>query len=375
MTASAPALTQRQSDERFMRAALRVGERFIGQTAPNPSVGCLIVRDGVIVGQGATQKGGRPHAETEALRQAGERARGATLYVTLEPCSHHGVTAPCVDAIIHAGVARVVGALQDPDPRVAGRGYELLLQAGIEVTKDICAPEALRAHRGHVLRVTQARPMLTLKLAQTKDGFAGAKMGEKRLIITGEEANHYVHMLRAQHDAIMVGVGTVRADNPSLTVRLLGMTQSPLRIIIDSHLTTPVSSELISSVAKVPSFILCGEGVDAARKAVFLHHGVRIAEVPRLSSGDVDLHKAMHFLAQQGITRVLCEGGPHLASALLDAGLVDDVLLLTAAHLEVHDGIAALSRTHRSVLQHPSLYHLRAHGHMGADIYDWYERA
>ena len=209
-------------DERFMAAALAFGRRNLGLCAPNPSVGALIVRDGVVVGRGVTSPGGRPHAERKALAEAGEGAAGATLYVTLEPCSHHGRTPPCAEAIVAAGVARVVSAIEDPDPRVAGRGHALLREAGVEVVVGIGAAQAHRDHLGHILRVTAGRPMVTLKLARTADGFAAGDEHDPRLAITGEAANLRVQVMRAMHDAIMVGVGTALGDDPLLTVRLPG---------------------------------------------------------------------------------------------------------------------------------------------------------
>src|SRR5918997_3947425 len=221
---NAPPAPAPASDARFMRLALSVGARHLGRTWANPSVGAVLVDQerGTVLAQRATGEGGRPHAERVALDAAGPAARGATLYVTLEPCSHHGRTPPCADAIVAAGIARVVGALDDPDPRVAGLGYARLRAAGIAVTVGVGAPEAARAHRGHVLRGTEGRPALTLKLAQTADGFAARRSGP-RLLITGERANARVHLLRAHADAVMVGVETVNADDPLLTVRLPGL--------------------------------------------------------------------------------------------------------------------------------------------------------
>src|SRR3954451_6954122 len=222
--AEAPASAAFAEDADFLSAAWALGGRALGRAPPNPAVGAVVVRDGVIVGRGWTRDGGRPHAETEALDDAGQAARGATLYVGLEPRSHYGKTPPCADAIIAAGIARVVSALEDPDPRVAGRGHARLRAAGIEVATGIGAEEARRANLGHILRVTQGRPMVTLKLAETADGFAAsANAHDPRLMITGQAANNRVQMMRALHDAIMIGAGTALGDDPLLTVRLPGL--------------------------------------------------------------------------------------------------------------------------------------------------------
>ena len=242
-------------DATFMAAAINYGRRGLGVTAPNPAVGCVIVKDGVIISRGATQPGGRPHAETEALRDAGEAARGATLYVSLEPCSHFGVTGPCAHAIVQAGVARVVSAIEDPDIRVAGRGHAMIVEAGIGLRVGVGAREARRANLGHITRVTQGRPMVTLKLAQTANGLAGVP--SQRLLITDEAANGRVQMMRAMHDAVMVGIGTVLADDPLLTVRLSGLEQrKPLRVVIDSKLRLPLSSKLVATAKDHPVLVI-----------------------------------------------------------------------------------------------------------------------
>ncbi len=233
------------ADRRFMALALSLGRRGLGRTWPNPAVGAVIVKDGVIVGRGWTQPGGRPHAEVEALRRAGEAARGATLYVTLEPCSHHGKTPPCADAVIAAGIARVVSALEDPNPEVAGEGHARLRAAGIAVEVGVGAEEARRDHAGHIRRMRDGRPHVMLKLAISADGKAGAA-GRKPVAITGEAVRERVHLLRAHSDAIMVGIGTVLADDPMLTCRLPGMAKdSPVRIVADSMLRLPVHSRLV----------------------------------------------------------------------------------------------------------------------------------
>ncbi|HLJ69802.1 MAG TPA: bifunctional diaminohydroxyphosphoribosylaminopyrimidine deaminase/5-amino-6-(5-phosphoribosylamino)uracil reductase RibD, partial [Roseiarcus sp.] len=226
-------------DERFMAAALALGRRGLGRAAPNPAVGALIVRDGVVVGRGFTAAGGRPHAERSALDQAGHLAKGATIYVTLEPCAHQGRGPPCAAAIVEAGIACVVSAMEDPDPRTAGQGHALLRRAGIEVAVGVGAAAARRDHLGHILRVSQNRPAVTLKLAQTADGFAAGARYDPRLAITGEAANSRVQILRAMHDAIMIGIGTALGDDPLLTVRFPGAEARPLRVVLDPRLSLP----------------------------------------------------------------------------------------------------------------------------------------
>src|SRR5271166_1510293 len=255
----------RDLDLRWMDAALNLGERSLGLAAPNPAVGAILVKNGAVVGRGATAPGGRPHAETIAIAEAGEAARGATLYVTLEPCSHVGVSPPCADAIVEAGVARVVSAIEDPNPLVAGQGHARLRAAGIEVILGPGASQARRDHRGHILRVTAGRPSVTLKLAQTADGYASGGAHDPRLRITGEIANLRVQVMRSIHEAIMIGVGTALADDPALTVRLPGVDRKPLRVVLDTHLNLPPRSYLAVTARNVPTFVVAG--ADAPNEA------------------------------------------------------------------------------------------------------------
>lgn len=333
-------------DERLMRQAIALGERNLGLTWPNPSVGAVIVdeRGGepVILAQGATQPGGRPHAERVALAAAGERARGATLYVSLEPCSHHGKSPPCIDAVIGSGVARVVSAIEDPDSRVAGRGHALLREAGIEVTAGCCAGEAFRAHRGHITRVTQGRPALTVKLARTTEGFAGSRRGA-RLMITGETANGRVHLMRAHADAIMVGVGTVLADDPLLTVRLPGLeARSPIRIVIDSRLRTSPASRVATGAKDVPTWIVTTIEAPIEAERALVSQGVEVMRVSSDEVGRVSLSEALGLLGTRGLTRIFCEGGPGLADALARAGLIDELVLVTGRSARGEGDVPAL---------------------------------
>jgi len=345
------------ADARFMTAAIALARRGLGLCAPNPAVGALIVRDGVIVARGWTRPGGRPHAETEAIRAAGADSRGATLYVTLEPCSHYGATPPCAEAIIAAGIARVVTALEDPDPRVAGRGHQLLAKAGVALTTNVCEAAALRANLGHVLRVTQGRPMVALKLALTADGFAAGLSGEERISITGPVANGYVHMQRALHDAVLVGAGTALADNPLLTVRLPGMeARKPLRVVFDSDLKLRLKSRLAETATVYPTLVIAAEDASAEKETRLAALGVAVARAPRDAAGHADLGGALSLLAARGITRVFCEGGPVLADALIAGGFADEVSLLASPNPLGREGRAGLGPASLAALSDPARY-------------------
>jgi diaminohydroxyphosphoribosylaminopyrimidine deaminase/5-amino-6-(5-phosphoribosylamino)uracil reductase len=349
MTSAAPIVSaphrEPSSRERFMRLAVALGERHLGLTWPNPSVGAVVVdeRGGEprIVAQGITQPGGRPHAERVALESAGEAACGATLYVSLEPCSHHGMTPPCADAVLAAGIARVEMALEDPDARVSGRGHDRLRAAGIAVSVGLLANEARHVHRGHILRVTEDRPAVTLKFARTADGYVARHHGP-RLLISGEASNARTHLLRAHHDVIMVGVGTVVADDPLLTVRLPGLEQrSPVRVIIDSRLRTPATARVVATIAQAPTWVLTTDEAPLAAERRLVEAGV---EVMRVATRDarVDLSAALRLLAARGVTRVFSEGGPALGEALIEADLVDTFALATSRTVSCEAGIPAL---------------------------------
>ncbi|MGR3368554.1 MAG: bifunctional diaminohydroxyphosphoribosylaminopyrimidine deaminase/5-amino-6-(5-phosphoribosylamino)uracil reductase RibD [Sagittula sp.] len=331
------------SDARFMAQALALGRRGMGQTWPNPAVGCLIVRKGRVVGRGWTQPSGRPHAETQALAMAGEAARGATAYVTLEPCAHHGKTPPCTDALIAAGVARVVAPIADSDPRVAGQGFEKLRQNGIEVRTGVLAQEAMQDHAGFFLRVEQGRPWLTLKLAMSVDGRIATATGESQWI-TGSEARHAVHALRASHDAVLVGGGTARADNPRLTVRGFDRSRPPVRIVASRHLDLPLLSDLARTAKDVPVWLCHGADARGDLLTAWQGIGARLLTVP-LAGGRLDAAALLKTLGQEGLTRVFCEGGGQLAASLLAQDLVDELHVFTAGlalGAEGHPGIGAL---------------------------------
>jgi diaminohydroxyphosphoribosylaminopyrimidine deaminase / 5-amino-6-(5-phosphoribosylamino)uracil reductase len=362
-----------EADRRYMALALALGRRGLGRTWPNPAVGAVIVKDGVIAGRGWTQAGGRPHAEVEALRRAGSAARGATLYVTLEPCSHHGKTPPCADAIIAAGVARVVSALEDPNPKVAGEGHARLAAAGIDVDIGIGADEARRDHSGHIRRVRDGRPHVTLKLAISADGKVAAA-GRRPIAITGAEVRDRVHLMRAQSDAIMVGIGTVLADDPLLTCRLPGMEKdSPVRVVLDGELRLPVGSRLVRTAREVPVWLIGGSHAPSANEQVLTAAGIDVA---RLASHDgrFDISAVLKLLAGRGITRLMVEGGPMLAASLVAADLVDEAVLFRSTRSVGADGIDALEGLPLAALtSSPRLGRVKSE-RLGADICDVFER-
>ena len=337
-------------DLRWMEAALNLGSRSLGLAAPNPAVGAILVKDGAVVGRGATAPGGRPHAERIAIAEAGEAARGATLYVTLEPCSHFGASPPCVDAIIAAGVARVVSAMEDPNPLVGGEGHARLRAAGIAVSVGAGAAQARHDHLGHILRVTAGRPCVTLKLAETADGFASAGANDARLRITGPIADLRVQIMRSTHEAIMVGIGTALGDDPALTVRLAGLDRKPLRVVLDTHLRLPERSRLAATARDLPTLVIAGPTAsdEAARRLEDL--GVTIERAPLEAEGHVDLRYALRALGSRGITRVFSEGGPLVAARLIALGLADEVALITADKPLGRVGVAALDAEARSAL-------------------------
>lgn len=322
-----------------MAHALALAARGLGRTWPNPAVGCVIIQGGRIIGRGWTQPGGRPHAEPMALAQAGD-ASGATAFVTLEPCAHHGHTPPCVDALIRARVARVVTALTDPDPRTAGKGHATLRAAGIAVTENILSDQATRANAGFLKRVTQGLPFVTLKLATSLDGRIATRTGQSRWI-TGPQARRFVHTLRLSHDAVLIGSGTARADDPDLTAREIGATHQPVRIVLDRALSHSPDSRLGRTARAHPVWIL--HAPDAPARAVegWIQTGATLIPYPKL--GDhLDLQSALKILAAQGLTRILCEGGGTIAAALIRAGLVDDLIQIGAGTVIGADGTAAL---------------------------------
>lgn len=365
-----------RSDASFMAAALSIGRQGNGRTAPNPSVGAVLVKDGIIVGLGRTADSGRPHAEVVALAQAGEAARGATLYCTLEPCSHFGKSPPCADALIAAGIARAVVAIEDPNPEVEGQGTARLRQAGIEVEIGLGAAEAARDLEGHLTRMRLGRPAVTLKLAVAADGAIGRR-GSGQVAITGPLTRRRVHLMRAEHDAIAVGIGTVLADDPQLTCRLPGMEElSPHRVVFDTEARTPPTAAILKGGAKTLSgaavTILTAPDADAARVAALSAAGALVSAVPRGADGRIDPAAALRLLGEAGITRLMVEGGAWLAEALVAGDLVDAAAWIEAPQPVGGDAIVPFGGAGRARLaQRLALAHV---SHVGDDRWTLWQR-
>jgi diaminohydroxyphosphoribosylaminopyrimidine deaminase / 5-amino-6-(5-phosphoribosylamino)uracil reductase len=361
-------MTSKSEDEGWMRTALGLARRGLGRVWPNPAVGCVIVREGRVVGRGQTADGGRPHAETFALRRAGEAARGATAYITLEPCAHTGQTPPCTDALISAGIARAVIAIEDPDPRVNGRGVASLREAGIAVDVGCLASEAVAMNRGFLTRITSGRPMLSLKLAASLDGRIATASGESRWI-TGPRARAEVHLMRAQTDAILVGAGTVRSDNPRLDVRDLGIDDStPIRIAVTGGLTLGRNSYLAETAHEVRLWLCHHAEAEPSRIAAWEEKGASLIKIPFQPDGQLDLSAMLQKLGDRGLTRVLCEGGGRLSAALLHAGLVDEIVLYTAGMVLGDEAVAAVGPTEVDALQLAPRFRLLDVAKLGPDI-------
>src|SRR6202790_2535580 len=370
-------LMSKAADQRFMQLALTLGRRGQGRTWPNPAVGAVIVKDGVIVGRGWTQPGGRPHAEPEALGRAGEAARGATLYVTLEPCSNVGKSPPCADAIIAAGIARRVSAIEDPNPEVAGQGHAKLRAAGITVDIGLGALEAARDHAGHFRRVRDKRPHVILKLAVSSDDKIGAA-GRKPLAISGEAAKARVHLLRAQCDAVLVGIGTVRADDPLLTCRLPGMeAQSPVRVVLDRALRISGTSRLVHSARETPLWVMTSSLSEAPAAMKLGAAGAQVIRVATTTAPPpgLDLLAALHALADKGITRLLVEGGARVAASFVTAGPVGEVRVVRGPDPIGANGVPALEALPLSVLTESPAFKVRASETLQKDTLTIYERA
>jgi diaminohydroxyphosphoribosylaminopyrimidine deaminase/5-amino-6-(5-phosphoribosylamino)uracil reductase len=362
-----------KDDERFMRLALSLGRRGLGHTWPNPAVGAVVVKDGIIVGRGWTQPGGRPHAETQALKRAGKLAEGATIYVSLEPCSHKGKTPPCADAIIRAGVTRVVSAIEDPNPEVAGAGHRKLGERGVRVDIGVGANEARRAHAGHMRRITDGRPQVTLKLAVSADEKVAAA-GRRSVVLSGESARERVFQMRAHSDAIMVGIGTVLADNPALTCRLPGMFElSPIRVVLDSQLKVPLASHVIATVRETPTWVFASNGASAIAEELLIERNAKVVRVDS-RDGVLDLAAVLKILANEGITRVLAEGGPTVAASLVKADLVDEVVLLRSEKTIGPDGVDPLADMPFRMLTHSVNLASCGSEQLGSDRFEYFAR-
>ena len=357
-----------------LRAALTLGRRQLGATWPNPAVGCVIVRDGRVVARGWTQAGGRPHAEAEAQRRAGEAARGADVFVALEPCAHHGRTPPCADLLAAAGIRRLVAPIEDPDPRVRGAGFARLRAAGVAVESGPLADEARDLHAGFFLRLAAGRPLVALKSATSLDGRIATRTGESRWI-SGPAALRRAHLLRASHDAVMVGIGTALADDPQLTCRLPGMAdRSPVRIVVDRRLRLPLTAQLVRDARSVPSWIITAAGHEAERTRPYVDAGCVLIEAPSGESG-LDLAAALQALGARGLTRVLVEGGGHLAAGLLRAGLVDRIHAVRAGLAIGGDGLPVIRPFGVERLADAPRFVRRESAPCGDDVYEVWARA
>jgi diaminohydroxyphosphoribosylaminopyrimidine deaminase/5-amino-6-(5-phosphoribosylamino)uracil reductase len=362
------------TDTEHMRAALALARRGLGETAPNPSVGCVIVKDNRVIGRGRTATGGRPHAEVQALAMAGAAARGATAYITLEPCNHTGKSGPCTEALIAAGIVRTVVGTRDPNPKVNGAGTARLRAAGIEATENILQKECLAVISGFAMAIAEARPLIRLKLASTLDGKIATSTKEAHWL-TGEPARRVAHAMRGRHDAVMAGVGTVLSDDPDLTCRIEGFRVAPLvRIIVDSHLRTPLMSKLVRGAAEQPLWLLHRDGADKLRRQALEGAGAKLIELPASAAG-IDLSAAAKALAKAGLTRILVEGGGTLAAGLLRAQLVDRLAWFHAPGIMGADGWPAAQAFGIAKLSDMPRFKLMAQERFGDDMLTTYRKA
>ena len=349
-----------------MSMALSLGRRGLGQTWPNPSVGCVLVKDGLVIGRGVTAKGGRPHAEDLALRQAGDRAKGSTLYVTLEPCSHSRKNGSCTQAIIKAGVGRVVAAIRDVDPRVNGQGFAKLTASGIKVNVGLMASEAARDHAGFISRVRNECPYISLKLAQSFDGRTAISSGESKWI-TNQASRRLVHLLRSRSDAVMVGGGTARKDNPALTVRGIGVKHDTVRIVISGPLDIPKTSQFLSTAKENPLWLCHSKAASLDRKKYWEDRGAQLF-LCESNEGFIDLKDVFRKLALKGLTRVFCEGGSTLASSLIKLDLVDELIGFNAGILIGSEGSPSIGELGIKKLADAPKFNLYSSGQVGSDI-------
>ncbi|MDE0589033.1 bifunctional diaminohydroxyphosphoribosylaminopyrimidine deaminase/5-amino-6-(5-phosphoribosylamino)uracil reductase RibD [Halocynthiibacter sp. C4] len=367
-------MTSLEIDQRFMRVALGLARSGLGQVWPNPSVGCVLVKDGQIIAEGRTQVGGRPHAEVVALQGAGDAAKGATAYVTLEPCTHHGKSPPCCDALIAAGVSRVVYAVDDVDPRVAGKAATILERAGIKVTSGVLNAEARAQNAGFFKMVQEGLPLVTLKLAMSLDGRIATATGESKWI-TGPDARRHVHRNRAEHDAVMVGGGTARHDDPSLTARDVGAVSQPARVVVSAQLDLPLSGKLAATAKDIPLFIV--HAVSAPKEITRAWEGVGARLLPVSCGRDLRLspREVLSALAEQGLTRVYCEGGGQLAASLLEAGLVDELHVYTAGITIGTDGLAGVGLMNLAKLADTPSFELVTARPLGKDLFQHWRKS
>jgi len=362
-------------DINHMRTALALAKRGLGIVAPNPAVGCVIVKgDGQVAGRGWTQIGGRPHAENEAIRRAGAQCNGATAYVTLEPCSHEGKTPPCSMSLVNAGIKRVVVACEDPDPRVSGNGIKILKKAGIEVVQGILEKEAKSLNMGFFTRLSKGRPLFTLKSATSLDGKIATQSGQSKWI-TGSEARAIGHMLRARNDAIVIGVGTALADKPELTCRINGMEgYSPSRVIIDSSLKLPLPNPLVKTAKKTPTIVLTTTMADKKKIFLLKKQGVKVIGLAPLPSGQLAPELIAKTLGTRGLNNVLIEGGSKIAGSFIAAGLVDRLAWFHAPQIIGGDGLNSIAEYGVDKLLEAKSFKRITQHECGKDIYEVYER-
>jgi len=369
-------MTTKAQDEHWMRTALGHARRALGEVWPNPAVGCVLAKDGSIIAVGRTAEGGRPHAEAAALGRAGSAARGATAYVTLEPCSHEGRGAPCADALAEAGIARAVIALEDPDPRVDGRGFARLAMAGIEIERGVMADEAKDVLAGFLMRFSHERPLVGLKLGTTLDGRIATRSGESKWI-TGEAARARVQLLRARYDGILVGAATAIADDPDLTVRLAGVSRPrTVRIVADRRLRTPLTHRLVRMARERPTWILTAEAEgDEDRRDAYRQAGVELIEVGLDSHGRLDLVEALRLLGARGLTSVLVEGGAHLAASLVQSRLVERLHWFRSGKTLGGDAVPAIAALGLAHLSQAPLFRRIDVTEIGDDLLETYRSA
>ena len=371
------------SDIKYMKIALRLGQRGLGRTWPNPSVGCVIVQspteEGIIIGRGTTQKGGTPHAETEAINQAinvygKDSLVDATAYVSLEPCCHHGNTPPCVNSLIDSGIRRVVIGCVDPDPRMSGKGMDILKRSGIEVTIGVLQDEAERLNAGFIHKVKLGRPLVTLKVATTADGRIATKTGESKWI-TGPLSRKRSHIMRSQYDAIAIGINTVFQDNPQLTCRLPGLEdRSPVRVVFDSKLTIDTQSQILQTAGIYKTWVITSKNHEVSMISKIEKYGVKIISVGLDSEGHIDLSLALSALADRGITRLMIEGGATLSTSFLRANLVDLLAWFRASSLIGDDGKPVFSNLGVEGIDNMHKFKLLSHENIGPEILDLYGR-
>ena len=333
-----------KNDEFWMSIALGQARRGLGQVAPNPSVGCVVVKHGRLIANGYTQKGGRPHAETIALEKAGDEAKNADIYITLEPCAHLGQTPSCADSLIKAGVKKIICAMKDPDDKTNGKGFDKLKRANIEIVQGVLEEEAAFINQGYLLHRVKQRPLVSLKMGVSLDGKIASSTGHSRWI-TGALARRQAHILRSFYDGVLIGARTALGDNPHLTCRLPGLSQrTPIRIIADSHLSTDLASHLVVAAKEHPIWVLCREDCDPIRRQAFLDSGVKLLNIAiDEDSGLMDIDLALQSLAREGVTRLLVEGGAHLSASFLRAKKIDRIYWFTAPLMIGGDGVSAVS--------------------------------